>query len=147
MPVLDKIMLIDDDPITSLLLEKVNASVHFAKEVLTFYSAVDGLDYLLALNGKKQMPPEVIFLDISMPIVSGWQFLERYKALGITEQQTAIYMLTASADQSDINRARKFTHVEDYLMKPLTAGHLQAIQAARMNTSSHIPIKGKPVAY
>ena len=130
MRVLDKVMIIDDDPITSILLEKVNADVNFANKVLSFYSAVDGLDYLLSLNESRQTAPEVIFLDINMPIVSGWQFLERYRTLEISKGPTAIYMLTASADQSDINRAKRFTHVNDYLVKPLTVGRLQTIQAA-----------------
>ena len=129
-------MVIDDDPITSIMLEKINASVNFAKEVLSFYSAVDGLDYLLSLNDKVKAAPQVIFLDISMPIVSGWQFLERYSALDFPLEKTAIYMLTASADQSDINRAKKFAHVHDYLVKPLTVSRLQAIQATLSETSS-----------
>ena len=129
MSVLNKAMIIDDDPITSILLEKINADVNFAREVISFYSAVDGLDYLLTTKDEKQPVPEIIFLDINMPIVSGWQFLERYNELAIPEGQTAIYMLTASADQSDINRAKKFANVEDYLVKPLTIARLKAIHA------------------
>lgn len=136
MRVLNKMMIIDDDPITSVVLEKVNTTLGFAQEVVSFYSAVDGLDYLLSLREKNQRLPEVIFLDISMPIVSGWQFLEHYESLSFSG--TTIYMLTASNDQSDINRAKKFANVEDYLVKPLTISQMKAIRAAFTEVSAPV---------
>lgn len=130
MHVLDKILIIDDDPISGIILEKVNAHVHFATEVISLYSAVDALDYLLSLKDRRETAPEVIFLDICMPIVNGWQFLEQFKTLEAPGlQNTIIFMLATSSDQSDINRAKKFASVEDYIVKPLTADRLSAIQA------------------
>ena len=134
MRILDKVMIIDDDPISGIILDKVNTHVNFAKEVISMYSAVDALDYLLSLEDWRKTAPEVIFLDICMPIVNGWQFLEQFKTLETPGlQNTKIFMLATSSDQSDINRAKKFGSVEDYIVKPLTADRLGAIQA-KINT-------------
>ena len=120
-------MLIDDDPITSLLLERVNALAGFSDEVTTFYSAVDALDCLRQCD--ETSAPEIIFLDICMPIVSGWQFLKKFKALENKHlANTSVYMLTTSSAQSDMNRAKKFDSVVDYVVKPLTVDRLQRIQ-------------------
>ena len=133
MRVFEQIMLVDDDPITSVVLHKINHTLPFAKELVSFYSAVDGLDYLTSLHETNQRQPEVIFLDITMPIVSGWQFLERYAALPASESK--IFMLTASRSQSDIIRAKKCGDVEDYLVKPLTLNYLHAIQDRLLSSS------------
>ena len=125
MRTLNTTIIIDDDPMTAIIFEKINGVLHFTREILGFYSAVDGLDYLLNLKDNRQDAPDAIFLDITMPIVSGWQFLEQYEALSFPE--TTVYMLTASDDQSDINRAKKFANVKDYLVKPLTLGLVKTV--------------------
>ena len=120
-------MLIDDDPITSLLLERVNAIVDLTTEVASFHSAVDALDCLRQCD--RHTAPEVIFLDICMPIVSGWQFLQQFKELENHHlASTRVYMLTTSTAQSDMNRAKKFDSVVDYIVKPLTIACLQRMQ-------------------
>lgn len=125
-----KVLIIDDDPFTVMLFKKVSAVAGFSQEVVACLSAVDGLDYLIKLEDRDEAAPEVIFLDICMPIVNGWQFLEHMKTLPPTIlSNTKIYMLAASTDQSDIIRAKKFAIVEDYIVKPITVSRLQAIQA------------------
>ena len=125
-----KVLIVDDDPFTVMLFKKVNAIAGFSQEVIACLSAVDGLDYLSGLEEKGETAPEAIFLDICMPIVNGWQFLEYVKTLPATMlTQTKLYMLASSTDQSDIIRAKKFAIVEDYIVKPITVSRLQAIQA------------------
>lgn len=131
-----KVLLVDDDPFTVMLFKKVNAIAGFSQEVIACLSAVDGLDYLSGLEEKGEAAPEAIFLDICMPIVNGWQFLEHLKNLPPTVlSQTKLYMLAASTDQSDIVRAKKFAIVEDYIVKPITVERLQAIQALATSPS------------
>ncbi len=123
---MNTIVVIDDDPIAGLLVERANHKVQLAERVLCFYSAVDGLDYLSGLANQQEEAPEIIFLDICMPIVNGWQFLEQFSALGWSD--TAIYMLTTSISQEQINRAKKVANVKDYIVKPLTTERLRTIK-------------------
>ena len=126
MAILNTIVVIDDDPTTGLLLERANHQVQLASRVLCFYSAVDGLDYCMMLADQQKEAPEIIFLNIRMPIVSGWQFLAQFNALGWLD--TTVYMLASSTDQMDINRAKRSAGVEDYLVKPITADRLRTIR-------------------
>ncbi|MGB3778414.1 MAG: response regulator, partial [Tunicatimonas sp.] len=109
-----------------LLAERANHRVQLAEQVLCFYSAVDGLDYLSGLADQQQEAPEVIFLDICMPIVNGWQFLAQFNNFGWSD--TAVYMLASSTDQEHINRAKKVASVADYIVKPLTVERLLTIK-------------------
>ena len=126
MPNVNSIVVIDDDPIVGLIVERANLKVQLAEHVQCFYSAVDGLDYLTGLANQHKEAPEIIFLDICMPIVNGWQFLEQFETIGWSE--TTIYMLASSTDQEQINRAKKVAHVADYIVKPLTVERLKIIK-------------------
>lgn len=127
---LKQIMVIDDDPVNNTIVKKLSDYTGFAEEVATFISAVDGLDYLQQLSEKKQDLPSLIFLDIRMPIVNGWDFLERFAEMNRFQDfnSVAIYMLTSSSEQSDINKARQYKMVTDYIVKPITADKLREIQ-------------------
>lgn len=137
MPTVDTILVIDDDPIASLIMERANHKAQLAKQVRCFYSAVDGLDYLSELSARREKFPEIIFLDICMPIVSGWQFLEQLEALGETD--TSVYMLASSSDQEQMNRAKNTASVKDYIVKPITVERLKAIKDQRVGQVHGIP--------
>lgn len=126
MPNVNTILVIDDDPIVGLIVERANHKVQLADQVLCFYNAVDGLDHLASLANQQKKAPEIIFLDICMPIVSGWQFLEQFHTFGWSE--TSIYMLASSTDQEQMNRAKKVASVADYIVKPLTTERLRTIK-------------------
>lgn len=125
-----QVMVIDDDPINNIIFQKLSEFVDFAEEIITFLSAVDSLDYLQKLEEEQTPPPNIIFLDIRMPIVNGWEFLERLSQLNQTHyfDDTAIYMLTSSSEQSDINKAKNYRLVTDYIVKPLLTENLEAIK-------------------
>lgn len=125
-----QVMVIDDDPINNIIFQKLSEFTDFAEEIITFLSAVDSLDYLQKLEEEQTPPPNIIFLDIRMPIVNGWEFLERLSQLNQNHyfDDTAIYMLTSSSEQSDINKAKNYRLVTDYIVKPLLTENLEAIK-------------------
>ncbi len=124
-----KLLLIDDDHINNIIFEKLSGFAGFAEEIVSFISAVDGLDYLKELQKNEEEPPNIIFLDIRMPIVNGWEFLERLSEFREAYfNNTSIYMLTSSSDQSDVNKAKNFAIVNDYLVKPMTIEALKKLQ-------------------
>lgn len=124
-----KVLVIDDDQINNIIFEKLSMITDFAEEVITCISAVDGLDYLQNIQKNNEEPPKLIFLDIRMPIVSGWEFLERFEPFKEPYfKDTFIYMLTSSSDQSDVNKAKNFSIVNDYIVKPLSVEALVEIK-------------------
>ncbi|MCW3122419.1 MAG: Response regulator, partial [Flavipsychrobacter sp.] len=90
--------------------------------------AINGLEALKFLRDENEVTPELIFLDINMPKMNGWEFLEEYKHLD--KQQKAritILMLTTSANPADIKKAQEIEDVTGYKTKPLSVEMLTEI--------------------
>jgi PAS domain S-box-containing protein len=110
---LQNIMLVDDDKvfinITSIILKRFN-------EALAIESYTNPMQALEELK-KDSNYPDAIFLDINMPDIDGWKFLENMEEMGIS---TNVYMLTSSIDPSDMEKSKTFSSVKGYFTKPLT---------------------------
>ena len=82
---------------------------------------VNGLEALAYLKKENQIPPELIFLDINMPKMNGWEFLEQYKHLDAKQRARVLIMiLSTSANPDDIKRAKEIEEVTGFKTKPLT---------------------------
>lgn len=126
---LQQVWVIDDDPINNIVFRKLSDFTAFTDKLVDFVSAVDALDQLQQLASDNDALPDAIFLDVSMPIVSGWDFLDRLKNILSTNlDSVTIYMLTSSSNQSDIHRAARHTCVNDYIVKPMTVDKLNEIK-------------------
>ncbi|WP_210465454.1 response regulator [Rufibacter roseolus] len=124
-----RVFLIDDDEIHNFLCESVIKSQQFAEKVNSFLWAEEALD---ALNGMvKDAPqdfPEIIFLDINMPGMDGWEFIEEYKKLPLElTGKCLLFVLSSAVDKNDITHARNLSEVNDFFSKPLTTDILQII--------------------
>jgi CheY-like chemotaxis protein len=110
------IFLIDDDGITNML-NQYFFEEHFPDVTISAYTdPEDALDFLM--NSKVQ--PDYIFLDINMPIMDGWEFLENYERRKIDlENKPAIYLLSSSVDPADLNRSKTKCCVKGFISKPL----------------------------
>lgn len=125
------VLLIDDDEINNLICMKIIRKNDFAKNVETCLGAKQALNYLHdTLTGENEKPlPDLIFLDINMPAMNGWDFLEQYEKIPeLNRKEIILVMLSSSMYVDDINRAKTYDSVSDYITKPLTAAHLQQIQ-------------------
>jgi CheY-like chemotaxis protein len=116
MKTLERILLVDDDPNTNFYNKIVLDQENSAEEIVVFNDGEDALEYLQKGNGKV----DLILLDINMPIMNGWQFLEHYEKLE-EEKKAAIVvvMLTSSVNQDDKKRAAQFGLKEKLFNKPL----------------------------
>jgi len=78
------------------------------------------LAYLKTVEEGKSPLPELIFLDINMPKMNGWEFLEAYKELPLMKENKAVLqMLTTSSNPDDMDKATNYPDVKDYLIKPM----------------------------
>lgn len=123
---LNCILLIDDDEPTNFLNKMLIEESGCAREVWVEQSATEALELLL--QAEPGNTPELIFLDINMPAMDGWGFLERYAQSTIANKDAIIVvMLTTSFNPEDELAAREIGVIDDYRNKPLTATMLEAI--------------------
>jgi two-component system, chemotaxis family, chemotaxis protein CheY len=115
------IALVDDDSIFQLTASRMLKATELIGNILQFSNGEDALRFLHDNVDKRDKLPDILFLDINMPLVDGWAFLEDYALLKQKmSKKILIYMVSSSIDPMDMNRAKSNNLVEDYLIKPIT---------------------------
>jgi CheY-like chemotaxis protein len=115
-----RVMVIDDNQIDLYIAEMVMKTTKFADEVICMGSAKEALDYLKPLHDHPDELPYLIFLDINMPEMTGFDFLNEYKNLPENiRKKCIIMMLTTSLDENDRKLAEENVFVQRFLNKPL----------------------------
>lgn len=120
------VVLIDDNPADNYFHDIILNEEKFTENIVTCETALEALEVLGCTN---KLQPDVIFLDINMPGLSGWQFLERYQSQlceGI--RRPFIFILTTSINSRDEKKAADIGLVDGFLTKPLAPTDLQAIK-------------------
>lgn len=122
------VMLVDDNEIDNIINEKIIEANSFAEQILVFQTGQDALEYLRENQGDVESLPEIVFLDINMPIMDGFQFLSDFEEFSDeVRDKCKIIMLSSSISPKDIDRAASSRYVKKYLNKPLNARYLEAI--------------------
>jgi len=115
------IMLVDDDKSDNFFHEREIKKAALSTVVIIRDSAIDALEYLKGMNEKNDLKPDLIFLDINMPKMNGWEFLIEFSQLDrVIQINTMIMILTTSNNVTDRFRAKAWSFVSGYLTKPLT---------------------------
>lgn len=118
------VMLIDDNEIDNLINQKMIEAAVVSDSIYTHTSAKSAIEFLRniePLDVAEKVLPDVIFLDIDMPLMDGFQFLDEFEKLSnAAKKKCRIIMLTSSINPQDSARAKKYTTVRQYLNKPLT---------------------------
>lgn len=125
---LDKIMLVDDSESDNFIHKKKILKADVTHNVVIQYSGEEALEYLCTKVYGKYPKPELVFLDINMPGMNGWEFLEAYDQ--IAEEMKAnviITMLTTSINEEDEQKAEEIDEIKAYENKPLTQDKLMRI--------------------
>jgi len=123
-------MLIDDDEPTNFLSKMLIEEAHCAEHIQIADSGKMALDYLS--NGNES--PDLIFLDINMPAMNGWEFLKEYNKLEKALQSRAIIIMLTTSDNPDhVAKANTFSFVSDYITKPLTKEIMEGINKKYFN--------------
>jgi len=115
------IMLVDDDLNTNFYNEIIIKKMDITEQIKVFQNGEMALSYLTTKNEEGEFPqPEIIFLDINMPVMNGWEFIENYDKLTKEQQaQILIAMLTSSINYEDKERALNSGVVKEFISKPL----------------------------
>ncbi len=122
------ICVIDDDPIAQFTVSRVIEKNNLARKVIAFSDGEEALAFLNSNRTNNAELPDAILLDINMPIMDGWEFLEEYvKVKPQLPKKIILYMISSSVDPVDIERAKKISEVSDYLIKPITQDKLREI--------------------
>ncbi|NVK51913.1 MAG: response regulator [Flavobacteriaceae bacterium] len=118
---LNCILLVDDDESTNFLHRYVVEKTQYAKKCVTVHSGQEALDYLTSTEEGEHPQPDLVFLDINMPAMNGWEFLEHYKQLDKNQQgKVVVVMLTTSINPDDREKSKLFSDVTGFKNKPLT---------------------------
>jgi len=133
------VMIIDDNKIDRLLVELNVKRCDFAEEIISKGSARSALEYLQSSADFPQSMPGLIFLDIQMPEIDGFGFLEAYEKLpsNVTGNCT-IMMLSSSLDPRDMERATQNKFVKRFISKPLNAQTLREIASETVSSPTNI---------
>ena len=125
---LNKVLVIDDDSVARFLIEIQLKKADITEYILTAANGEQALQVLKKVC-LTEACPELILLDINMPEMNGFEFLEHLPSLEIHPMPSKIYLLTSSANPKDIEKAKQFP-IAGYLSKPLTQEMLTTIMAA-----------------
>lgn len=115
--------IIDDDNIFIFVLKKILEKNQSFEEVLDFKN---GEKVIELLNKKNQIIPNVILLDINMPVIDGWQFLEQIEKLP-NKDKFNIFIMSSSIDANDIEKSKSFSTVKDFISKPINNDKLNKL--------------------
>lgn len=128
---IQKLLCVDDDETTLLLIKIVVQKALFAKEVITCMSGSEALEYYKSLTdeaGKITEVPQLIFLDLNMPLMNGWEFLDAFIEMYYPKfAHTKVVVLSSSANPADKERVRGYPMIIGYISKPLTMDLLKKL--------------------
>lgn len=123
-----EVLFIDDDEINNFILKEIFESQYDLK-VTIFTEATKALDYIEeAMQQESRSLPNIIFLDIKMPEMDGFDFMDAFEEKNYSENfPVPIFMLTSSVNNRDISRAATYKNIQELVTKPLTFEKLQEI--------------------
>jgi len=124
-----EVLIIDDDEINNFVCSKIIEQAGFAEKVQTSLGAREALDLLESkVKDANEDFPDLILLDINMPLMDGWEFLEKYKPLlANSNKSTILMMLSSSVYEEDVSKANEHKEVSGYIAKPLSIKKLEEI--------------------
>lgn len=118
---IELLALVDDDDTFVFITKRIIEKTDYVKEVKVFCNGLEALNYLKENLNSEYKLPDVIFLDLSMPVMDGWQFLDEFSHLESERtHKIIIYICSSSISPHDLIKAKKMSSVSDFIIKPVT---------------------------
>jgi CheY-like chemotaxis protein len=122
---INTVCIVDDDDIYQFTVKHEIERTHLVDQVKSFSDGEQAIHFLKQAAHIPALLPDILFLDINMPIMDGWDFLDEFAQLNHDlDKKITIYMVSSSNNQKDVERAKRFDEVTDYLIKPVTRDKL-----------------------
>lgn len=134
---LKSILLVDDDEASNFLHSIFINKLDLDIEINAAMNGQEALDYILSKGAEKLALPCMVMLDLRMPIMDGWEFMQRYEEQ-VSQQlkeQIMIVLVTISDNSDDKDRATSHPHIADFAQKPLSDGAFKKIINKHVNIS------------
>ena len=122
--------IIDDDNVYINLIKKVINIRKLSENLLIFKNGKEALNYFTPIIKEEDETifPEIILLDLNMPVMDGWRFLEEFTKIKTGKNvKTTLYIVSSSINPMDLSRAKEFSLVTDYLIKPVNIDQFEAL--------------------
>lgn len=127
---LELIICIDDDPITLMLFKKTANKASFAKKIMYTSNGEEAIELINTLNNEEGIKPQLIFLDLNMPVMGGWEFLDLFTSSDYyNSNNTKAIILSSTIDPEDIIKSKSYPNVIEFLSKPITVEMLDDIKS------------------
>ena len=124
-----RVLLIDDNTTDLYIMERLINKFNFGKEIVQYTCAIKALLYLQENQNDINKLPQIIFVDIHMPIMSGFEFMEEYDKLSsVLKKHCKVYIVSSSIDDNDMKRANDDLNVVAFQVKTITKEFLNSIE-------------------
>ena len=117
------LLVIDDDDINIFIIKKIVEKTGFDIDMVSKNNGQQAIDYLKQTIASNLPLPQLILIDINMPVMNGWEFIEAYQSLGVTTP-VDLYILSSSVYENDIEKTKSYSSVKGFISKPLSMERL-----------------------
>jgi CheY-like chemotaxis protein len=122
------VMVIDDNQVDLYVASKLISKNNFADRLLTYTSAIDALHYLKEHENEPDALPQVLFVDIYMPLMSGFEFMDEFDKLpSKLKKDRSVFIVSSTIDEDDIDRTRRDPNITAFCEKPMTGSFLEQV--------------------